>query len=177
MKKLFIITFCLLLTACSNSTPTPTSDSSSKSTSSINNKVQLTLVEPPQNAGYTEELINHVKQVIEEHPSMGEDGKASMNYADATYTLEGKEYAVFLFSNRSSQTVDRSISFDLSWSYDSQVVFEKQKVLYNHNNRGDLETNQVALMMLEITPEQKGVIDKMNDPKKMKIEISNLNVE
>ena len=174
MKKIFICALLLILTGCSS---TNVRNEVNQSSTINDNDRQLTLVEPSKNEGYTEELINHVKQVIDKHPSMGEDDKVSMNYADATYTLEGKEYAVFLFSNRSPQTVDRSISFDLSWSYDGQVVFEKQKVLYNHNNRGDLETDQVAIMMLEITSEQKDIIDKMNDPKKMELEISNLSVE
>lgn len=173
MNRLLVFLVFILLTGCS-----VINTRDEKNQSSVNNQSrQLTLVKYSKNDGYTDELINFVEQVVEKNPQMGEDGKVSMNYAGATYTIEGKEYAVFLFSNRSRQTIKNNISFDLNWAYDGQYIFEKQKILYNHDDRGDLQTDKVAIIMLEITEEQKRIIDKMNDPKKMKLEIINLSVE
>lgn len=94
-----------------------------------------------------------------------------MNYTDATYTINEREYAVFVLLNRSQHVIDQSINFKLNWSYDGQVLFENQEILYNHTKRGDLDMNCAALMMIEITPAQKQIIDSMKDPNKMKLEI------
>ena len=46
--------------------------------------------------GYSPELINYVDRLITKHPLIGVEGKVSLNYTGATYTFDGKEYAVFL---------------------------------------------------------------------------------
>lgn len=168
MKKLIILIVCLILTACGVSSK---NENNKKKQDISSQKKEISLVVPPTNEGYSKELIDYVQEIIRKNPSIGEDGKLSMNYTDATYTINEREYAVFVLLNRSQHVIDQSINFKLNWSYDGQVLFENQEILYNHTKRGDLDVNCAALMMIEITPEQKQIIDSMKDPNKMKLEI------
>lgn len=133
--------------------------------------IEVSLVRPKIENGYSKELIDFVEKIIHDHPSIGVEGKISMNYTGATYTFDEKEYAVFLLINRTSMIVDSDLSFYLSWSYSGQKVFNRQPIFYNHNSRGDLGINQATLMMLEITPEQQEIVDQMSDSRKMEIKI------
>lgn len=169
MKKLIIIVCLILtLTACSVSSK---NENNTKNQDISSQKKDISLIVPPTNEGYSKELIDYVREIIRKNPSIGEDGKLSMNYTDATYTINEREYAVFVLLNRSQHVIDQSINFKLNWSYDGQVLFENQEILYNHTKRGDLDMNCAALMMIGITPAQKQIIDSMKDPNKMKLEI------
>ncbi len=121
--------------------------------------------------GYSLELINYVDRLITKHPLIGVEGKVSLNYTGATYTFDGKEYAVFLLINRTSVTINNSFGLYLNWQYDGFSVYDNQPIFYNHESRGDLESNHAVLMMLEISSEQKKIVDRMEDPQKMDIEL------
>ena len=133
--------------------------------------IEVNLIRPKIEDGYSQELIDYAEKIIHEHPTIGVEGKISMNYTGATYTFDEKEYAVFLLINRTSMIVDSNLGFYLRWGYSGQKVFNKQPIFYNHDSRGDLGINQACLMMLEITPDQKIIVDQMNDPNKMELEI------
>lgn len=175
MKKVILLFASIfILTACGNSnTDTETSSSVESTTSSSVEDKALILVHG-KNTTQSDEVVQYVEDLLRKHPDLGAENAISLNYADATNSDGTTTYALFLVTNKTTDTIEQNFSFTVNWSYDGTVIYENQKVLYEPDEYGVLEPNTTAIIFLPLPADSVDIVENMTDNSKVALAISDL---
>lgn len=176
MKKLVVVILLLVLGACSNGKETGRTEKSTRETV-VNKEKELRFVVAPQYEGKTSELIEFGKKLIEEHPEVGNQGEVTLYYSGSTYTFNEQEYAVFMILNKTDTDINHDAKFKISWSYAGQQIYQNELVEYKISESGELPTQSATIFLLPLTTEQKSIVTKIVDERKMNLSISDIQMK
>lgn len=176
MKKLVVVILLLLLGACSNGKEAGGTEKSTRETV-VNKEKELKFVVAPQYEGKTSELIEFGKKLIEEHPEVGNQGEVTLYYSGSTYTFNEQEYAVFIILNKTDTDINHDAKFKISWSYAGQQIYQNELVEYKISESGELPTQSATIFLLPLTTEQKSIVTKIVDERKMNLSISDIQMK
>lgn len=176
MKKLFVIILLLILGACSNGKESGGTEKSTRETV-VNKEKELKFVVAPQYEGKTSDLIEFGKKLIEEHPEVGNQGEVTLYYSGSTYTFNEQEYAVFMILNKTDTDINHDAKFKISWSYAGQQIYQNELVEYKISESGELPTQSATILLLPLTTEQKSIVTKIVDERKMNLSISDIQMK
>ena len=176
MKKLFVIILLLVLGACSNGKEAGGKEKSTRETV-VSKEKELKFVVAPQYEGKTSELIEFGKKLIEEHPEVGNQGEVTLYYSGSTYTFNEQEYAVFMILNKTDTDINHDAKFKISWSYAGQQIYQNELVEYKISESGELPTQSATIFLLPLTTEQKSIVTKIVDERKMNLSISDIQMK
>lgn len=157
-RILFVLLNLICLSACSSKTLS--------NGEYVNNKIKrgdntMILTESPQ--GIQDEVKVHVEALLDEAPHLGEDGKVTVHYADATNELRGQLFALFLIVNRTDEKLETPYTFHMTWGYDKQVIYDDVIVEYNPVELGIAEPNSVTIMFLPVSDQHRQLVKMMTD--------------
>ena len=176
MKKVLFIILLLILGGCANVNETGKKETS-KSDTVITEDKKLKFVVAPQYEGKTSELIEFGKKLIEEHPEVGNQGEVTLYYSGSTYTFNEQEYAVFMILNKTDTDINHDAKFKISWSYAGQQIYQNELVEYKISESGELPTQSATIFLLPLTTEQKSIVTKIVDERKMNLSISDIQMK
>jgi len=176
MKKLVVVILLLLLGACSNGKEAGGTEKSTRETV-VSKEKELKFVVAPQYEGKTSELIEFGKKLIEEHPEVGNQGEVTLYYSGSTYTFNEQEYAVFIILNKTDTDINHDANFKISWSYAGQQIYQNELVEYKISESGELPTQSATIFLLPLTTEQKSIVTKIVDERKMNLSISDIQMK
>lgn len=176
MKKLVVIILLLVLGACSNGKEAGETEKSTRETV-VNKEKELKFVVAPQYEGKTSELIEFGKKLIEEHPEVGNQGEVTLYYSGSTYTFNEQEYAVFIILNKTDTDINHDAKFKISWSYAGQQIYQNELVEYKISESGELPTQSATIFLFPLTTEQKSIVTKIVDERKMNLSISDIQMK
>ena len=176
MKKVLFIILLLILGGCANVNETGKKETS-KGDTVITEDKKLKFVVAPQYEGKSSELIEFGKKLIEEHPEVGNQGEVTLYYSGSTYTLNEQEYAVFMILNKTDTDINHDAKFKISWSYAGQQIYQNELVEYKISESGELPTQSATIFLLPLTTEQKSIVTKIVDERKMNLRISDIQVK
>ena len=181
MKKMMVLlASVLVLTACAQTkkeakeATASKTEQTTKASSSAKEEKDLKFVVAPQFEGKTSDLMELGKKLVKEHPEVGDQGDITVYYTGNTYTVEQKEYAVFMLVNKTTTNIDHDATFKISWSYNGQSVYQDQVVQYSLSNNPKLPTQSATLLLLPLTSEQSSIVEKISDGTKMSLSMSDL---
>ena len=182
-KSMVLLVSVLVLTACAQpkkeakeSTENKT-EQSTKASSSAKEEKGLKFVVAPQNEGKTSDLIELGKKLVREHPEVGAQGEITVYFTGGTYTFKQQEYAVFMLVNKTTTNLDRDATFKISWSYAGQQIYQNELVEYKISESGELPTQSATIFLLPLTTEQKSIVTKIVDERKMNLSISDIQMK
>ena len=176
MKKLVVVILLLLLAACSNGKEAGGTEKSTRETV-VSKEKELKFVVAPQYEGKTSELIEFGKKLIEEHPEVGNQGEVTLYYSGSTYTFNEQEYAVFIILNKTDTDINHDAKFKISWGYAGQQIYQNELVEYKISESGELPTQSATIFLLPLTTEQKSIVTKIVDERKMNLSISDIQMK
>ena len=176
MKKVLFIILLLILGGCANVNETGKKETS-KGDTVITEDKKLKLVVAPQYEGKSSELIEFGKKLIEEHPEVGNQGEVTLYYSGSTYTFNEQEYAVFMILNKTDTDINHDAKFKISWSYAGQQIYQNELVEYKISESGELPTQSATIFLLPLTTEQKSIVTKIVDERKMNLSISDIQMK
>lgn len=176
MKKVLFIILLLILGGCANGNKTGKNETS-KNETVVKKDKKLKFVVAPQYEGETSELIEFGKKLIEEHPEVGNQGEVTLYYSGSTYTFNEQEYAVFMILNKTDTDINHDAKFKISWSYAGQQIYQNELVEYKISESGELPTQSATIFLLPLTTEQKSIVTKIVDERKMNLSISDIQMK
>ena len=176
MKKVLFIILLLILGGCANGNKTGKNETS-KNETVVKKDKKLKFVVAPQYEGKTSELIEFGKKLIEEHPEAGNQGEVTLYYSGSTYTFNEQEYAVFMILNKTDTDINHDAKFKISWSYAGQQIYQNELVEYKISESGELPTQSATIFLLPLTSEQKSIVTKIVDERKMNLRISDIQMK
>ena len=176
MKKLFVIILLLILGGCSNGKEAGGTEKSTRDTV-VNKEKELKFVVAPQYEGKTSDLIELGKKLTKEHPEVGNQGEVTLYYSGSTYTFNEQEYAVFMILNKTDTDINHDAKFKISWSYAGQQIYQNELVEYKISESGELPTQSATIFLLPLTTEQKSIVTKIVDERKMNLSISDIQMK
>jgi len=176
MKKVLFIILLLILGGCANVNETGKKETS-KGDTVITEDKKLKFVVAPQYEGKSSELIEFGKKLIEEHPEVGNQGEVTLYYSGSTYTFNEQEYAVFMILNKTDTDINHDAKFKISWSYAGQQIYQNELVEYKISESGELPTQSATIFLLPLTTEQKSIVTKIVDERKMNLSISDIQMK
>ena len=176
MKKVLFIILLLILGGCANVNETGKKETS-KGDTVITEDKKLKFVVAPQYEGKSSEVIEFGKKINEEHPEVGNQGEVTLYYSGSTYTFNEQEYAVFMILNKTDTDINHDAKFKISWSYAGQQIYENELVEYKISESGELPTQSATIFLLPLTTEQKSIVTKIVDERKMNLSISDIQMK
>lgn len=176
MKKVLFIILLLILGGCANGNKTGKNETS-KNETVVKKDKKLKFVVAPQYEGKKSELIEFGKKLIEEHPEVGNQGEVTLYYSGSTYTFNEQEYAVFMILNKTDTDINHDAKFKISWSYAGQQIYQNELVEYKISESGELPTQSATIFLLPLTSEQKSIVTKIVDERKMNLRISDIQMK
>lgn len=173
VKRIIFIFSIIFIVGCSNSID----HAKSKTEGEYKGGSKMQFVVAPQYEGKTSELIEFGKKLIEEHPEVGNQGEVTLYYSGSTYTFNDQEYAVFMILNKTDIDINHDAKFKISWSYAGHQIYQNELVEYKISENGELPTQSATVFLLPLTTEQKSVVTKIVDERKMNLSISDIQMK
>jgi len=156
----------LILSACSSKEKNTETMPAVSESVPVENTSDLTLVlsHPYEESGQNisnNDILKVADELLQEEPDLGVGSDVSFNYTGYWYEEEGTLYDIFLFVNRSGQTLT-DFDFTVSLSHGDQPIFDQYPVKYREKEFNTLPDKSVIAVLLPVD-EDKATIVKNGD--------------
>lgn len=120
------------------------------------------------------ELITFGEQLVKDYPEVGYDGVMSLYYTGATSTIDDKEYAVFMFINKTEVHIKKDLTFKIIWTYNEESIYSDISVDYKIEASGELPPETATVLPLPLTEQQLKIVQSIEDEEQMVLVISDV---